>query len=100
MLSPKFFCLFFLSLFSGLLTYTNPTILMGARQQALTHPLLRPFGPFDFYNHRTNQKIYHHCNSHGNHAIILFVVVSQINQEYIARIRCLPEMFYHTFLVF
>ena len=64
---PIFMPTIFLSLFSRLLKYTNPSTLMGAKQWVRALLLLRLFEPSVFYNHRTIQKIYlyhHYLNGH------------------------------------
>ena len=60
----------FLSLFSLLLTFTNPNILIYAKQWVRALLLLRLSEPSVFYNHHTTQKIYlhhHHPNDHHHH---------------------------------
>ena len=51
---PMFMPIIFLSNFFHFLTYTNPTILMDAKQLALTLLLLRLSDPFFFDNHHIN----------------------------------------------
>ena len=50
----------FLSLFSRLLKYTNPSTLMGAKQWVRALLLLRLFEPSVFYNHNTIHGPHHH----------------------------------------
>ena len=56
----------FCFLFSLLLTYTNPSTLMDAKQWARALLLFRLFEPFVFYSHPTTQKIYLHHHHHPN----------------------------------
>ena len=49
-----------------LLPYTNPNILMDAKQWVRALLLLRLFEPFLFYIHHITQKIYLHHYPHSN----------------------------------
>ena len=95
---PMFMPIVFLSLFFHLLTYTNPNILIDAKQLVLTLFLLRLFEPYVFYNHRITQKIYLHYHHHPNdyhhhhnnhHATYLPPPLSQTNQGQTAKKKSL-----------
>ena len=53
----------FLSLFSHPQKHTIPTILMDAKQYALTLFLFLLFGPYVFYSLHTTLPSHHHCNN-------------------------------------
>ena len=90
---PMFMPIIFLSLFFHPQEHTNPNILMDAKQWTLTLLLLRLSGLFVFYGLHTTKKIYlYYCNNNRDHAIILFIVVSQTNREYTSTAIGIPQL--------
>ena len=66
---PTFMTTIFLSHFFRILSYTNSTTLMGAKQWVKALLLFLLFEPSVFYNHRTTQKVYlyHHHQPNNHH---------------------------------
>ena len=85
----------FLFLFSCLHQGTNVPILMDAKQYALILSLSASYVSYIFDNIRTTLWVYHHQNNHRYHAIFLFAVVSQTNQEHNAKRKGLSTLLYY-----
>ena len=91
---------FSLSITFCLLACTNPSILMYARQLALTLFLIVFFGPYVFYIQCTTQQSHHRLNNSCHHAIFLLGLTSQTNQGHIAERKGLCSRQDHTLFVF